>query len=54
MRDPRFQAEDTPTAVENNSSAMNSSTTFGMGSRPSLNHALKRKLGMAKRSGDEA
>ena len=54
MRDPRLQLDD-QAAGENVSSAMNSSTTFGgIGSKPSLNNALKRKIGMPKRSGDES
>lgn len=55
MRDPKMQVDE-PVGSEFQSSALNnSSTTFGVtvGKQPSLNHAMKRKLGMPKRSGDD-
>ena len=46
MRDTRLNEEESTIQ----GSAQNSSQTFGIGSRPSLNNALKRKIGMQKRS----
>ena len=55
MRDPTRLQADEPIGSEFQS-AGNSSKTFGLvaSKQPSLNNALKRKLGVPKRSGDEA